>query len=45
MKERSLSIGDIARSVGYDNPLIFSKVFKKINGLSPSEYRNNLLRD
>jgi AraC-like DNA-binding protein len=39
MKECQLSIGDISRSVGYDNPLIFSKMFKKINGVSPREYR------
>lgn len=42
MKDRQLSIGDISRSVGYDNPLIFSKIFKKINGLSPSRYRGNM---
>lgn len=42
MKDRQLSIGDISRSVGYDNPLIFSKTFRKINGLSPSKYRNSI---
>ncbi|WP_077849285.1 AraC family transcriptional regulator [Clostridium puniceum] len=42
MKDRQLSIGDISRSVGYDSPLIFSKAFKKINGLSPSKYRNSI---
>ena len=42
MKDRQLSIGDISRSVGYDNPLIFSKTFKKINGLPPSKYRNSI---
>lgn len=39
MKDKKLSIGDISRSVGYDNPLIFSKIFKKVNGMSPSKYR------
>lgn len=34
----NLSIGDISRSVGYTDPLIFSKTFKKIKGFSPSEY-------
>lgn len=42
MKDRQLSIGDISRSVGYDNPLIFSKTFKKINGLPPSKYRSSI---
>lgn len=35
-----LSIGDIARSVGYEDPLLFSKMFKKEKGLSPRQYRN-----
>ncbi|MBQ4901806.1 AraC family transcriptional regulator [Paenibacillus sp. Marseille-P2973] len=34
-----LSIGDIARSVGYEDPLLFSKMFKKEKGLSPRQYR------
>ena len=42
MKDKQLSIGDISRSVGYDNPLIFSKIFKKVNGLSPSKYRDSM---
>ncbi|WP_243156134.1 AraC family transcriptional regulator [Clostridium sp. C2-6-12] len=42
MKDKQLSIGDISRSVGYDNPLIFSKMFKKVNGMSPSEYRDSI---
>ncbi|MGL5548079.1 MAG: AraC family transcriptional regulator, partial [Culicoidibacterales bacterium] len=31
----TLSIGDISRSVGYPDTLLFSKTFKKITGLSP----------
>lgn len=42
MKDKQLSIGDISRSVGYDNPLIFSKIFKKVNGMSPSRYRDSI---
>jgi len=37
---KNLSIGDVSRSVGYHDPLHFSKVLKKIKGLSPREYRN-----
>ncbi len=37
----SLSIGDIARSVGYEDPLQFSRIFKKEKGLPPKEYRKN----
>lgn len=39
-----LSIGDVARSVGYQDPLAFSKIFKKVKGVSPSQYRQNLVR-
>jgi AraC-like DNA-binding protein len=39
MKSKNLSIGDISRSVGYDDPLLFSKLFKKNKGLPPREYR------
>ncbi len=39
MENKALSIGDISRSVGYGDPLLFSKLFKKNKGLSPREYR------
>ena len=35
-----LSIGDISRSVGYTDPLLFSKMFKKVKGESPRNYRS-----
>lgn len=35
----SSSINDIALSCGYENPLIFSKAFKKRFGMSPRSYR------
>ncbi|WP_046227724.1 AraC family transcriptional regulator [Paenibacillus dauci] len=34
------TVGNIARSVGYSDPLLFSKIFKKIKGSSPREYRS-----
>lgn len=36
-----LSVSDISHSVGYTDPLLFSKMFKKIKGVSPSHYRRN----
>lgn len=42
LKVGNFSIRDIAVSVGYDNPLYFSRVFKKKFGVSPSEYRYKL---
>jgi AraC-like DNA-binding protein len=35
----SHTIGDIARSVGYTDPLQFSKMFKKHKSVSPAKYR------
>jgi AraC-like DNA-binding protein len=36
-----LSIDKIARLVGYEDPFYFSRVFKKIQGISPSGHRKN----
>lgn len=38
-----LSIGDVARSVGYKDPLAFSKVFKKEQNQTPIDYRNAII--
>lgn len=32
-------VGEIARSLGYDDPFHFSRVFKRVIGASPSRYR------
>ncbi len=45
MENEALSIGDIARSVGYDDQLQFSKVFRKLNALPPSTFRKQRNRD
>jgi len=45
LRERpDLSVEQIAHSVGYQDALYFSKQFKKVHGLSPSEYRKSVLR-
>ena len=36
-----LSVEKIAAASGYDDPLYFSRAFKKQEGMSPSEYRKN----
>ena len=41
MNNPILSIGDIARSVGYTDQLQFSRIFKKAKGLSPKAFRGN----
>ena len=40
MDTTTYNISQIAASVGYDNPLYFSRLFKKHTGFSPSEYKN-----
>lgn len=42
LQDPSYNVSEISRVVGYDNPLYFSRIFKKAKGLSPSEYRKSL---
>lgn len=39
MGNMELTIADVSRSVGYQDPFLFSKMFKKQKGVSPSQYR------
>ena len=39
-----LPVGNIAYSVGYKDPLTFSKIFKQRLGVSPSAYRKSLFK-
>lgn len=42
LQQTDLSIAKIASSVGYEDPLYFSRVFRQVFGFSPKEYRNRL---
>lgn len=42
LQDPSYNITEIAHIVGYDNPLYFSRIFRKAKGLSPSEYRKSI---
>ena len=42
MKDQSLRIGEIAELVGFLDMAHFSRVFKKIEGISANEYRNKI---
>ena len=33
------SVSDIAAVIGYDNPMYFSRLFRKAKGLPPAKYR------
>lgn len=41
LEKTSSNVTEIANIVGYDNPLYFSRLFKKHFGLSPAQYRKN----
>ncbi|MBQ8233339.1 MAG: helix-turn-helix transcriptional regulator [Lachnospiraceae bacterium] len=38
--KRNLSVAEIAGNVGYDSPSKFALAFRKVMGMSPTEYRN-----
>lgn len=42
LKNPSYRIADVADMVGFGEVNHFSKVFKKINGVSPNEFRNKI---
>lgn len=40
--DKNVSIKDVAYSVGFTDQMYFSKVFKKIKGFSPTDYRTKI---
>lgn len=42
LSDDSLSISNVAYSVGYTDPLLFSKIFRRIEGCPPSQFRKEL---
>ena len=41
LRHTNLSVSAVAREVGYEDQLAFSKIFKKKFGISPAQYRKN----
>lgn len=41
--ESDRTVAEIARAVGYDDPYHFSRVFRRVHGLSPRAYRGRAL--
>ncbi|WP_159887745.1 AraC family transcriptional regulator [Paenibacillus puerhi] len=42
LKNPLLSISEVSSSIGYKDPLLFSRMFKRIMAVSPSQYRKDL---
>ena len=43
LKDIRVKVYEVGKLVGYDDPAYFSKVFRKVVGVSPAEYRNLVL--
>ena len=41
LRDTSLSAAEIGTAVGYESPEHFMRIFKKITGITPAEYRKN----
>lgn len=44
LAQLTFNVKDVGRAVGYSDANYFAKVFKRITGLSPSEYRQELFK-
>ncbi|WP_054957971.1 AraC family transcriptional regulator [Paenibacillus dakarensis] len=42
LQNPELSVSDVSRSVGYTDPFLFSKMFKKTVGMAPNVFRSKL---
>ncbi|MDO5539235.1 MAG: AraC family transcriptional regulator [Eubacteriales bacterium] len=45
LETTSYNVSEISDIIGYENPLYFSRIFKKQCGMSPSEFRSQLKQD
>jgi AraC-like DNA-binding protein len=44
MMNRKYTISQVAHMVGYNEPIVFSTMFKRRKGLTPNQYRKNSIR-
>ena len=42
LESTDYNVAEISAIIGYDNPLYFSRIFKKQKGVSPSDYRKQM---
>lgn len=44
LRTTGLRVGEVARTVGYDDPLYFSRAFRAVHGVPPSRYAAEVIR-
>jgi len=44
LADESLYVYEIAREIGFDDPFYFSRMFKRVSGVSPEEFRTHIRR-
>ena len=44
VREQKMNFTEISEHLGFNNPQYFSRVFKRVTGMSPSEFRQTLER-
>lgn len=44
LKDKSLSMSEVSEKVGFEDQSYFSRFFRKHEGITPSKYRNNMLK-
>lgn len=42
LADESLCVYEVAHKIGFDDPFYFSRMFKKVSGLSPEEFRTHI---
>jgi len=45
LESTNYNVTEISNIIGYENPLYFSRIFKKQTGFSPSEYRKKIFSE
>lgn len=43
LRESTMTIGEVARGLGFSNQFYFAKFFRDMNGMTPSEFRKKIL--
>lgn len=44
MRNSNMNISEISEILGFKNPFYFSRVFRKVNGIPPSDYMSRIYR-